>query len=111
MLMNLLYKSIPQVYVKWLKRFLENRQAKVRFGGKLSFSQCMRQGIPQGSVLSPLLFILYINNLAEILPTETVNVIYTDDVTHRSKVQVRSRCRCCSSLVQGMEAESERMQM
>ena len=110
MLMNLLYKSIPQVYVKWLKRFLENRQ-EVRFGGKLSFSQCMRQGIPQGSVLSPLLFILYINNLAEILPTETVNVIYTDDVTHRSKVQVRSRCRCCSSLVQGMEAESERRQM
>ena len=40
-LLNLLDKSIPHVYVKWLKGFLENRQVKVRFGGKLSFSQCM----------------------------------------------------------------------
>ena len=85
MLNNLLDKGIPPVYVKWLKGFLENRQAKVRFGGKLSFSQCMRQGVPQGSVLSPLLFILYINNLAEILPAETVNAIYADDVTILAK--------------------------
>ena len=79
--MNLLDKSIPHVYVKWLKGFLENRQVKVRFGGKLSFSQCMQQSVPQGSVLSPLLFILYTNNLAEILPAEKVNAIYNDDVT------------------------------
>ena len=40
----------------------------------------MSQGLPQGSVLSPLLFLFYINNLAEILPDTNVNVLFADDV-------------------------------
>ena len=41
----------------------------------------MKQGLPQGSVLAPILFILYINNLAELLPESTVNAMYAYDVT------------------------------
>ena len=41
----------------------------------------MRQGLPQGSVLSPLLFVLYINNLAKLLPEEATNALFADDVT------------------------------
>ena len=44
-----------------------------------SANACNRNA--QEFVLSPLLFILYINNLAEILPAEKVNAIYNDDVT------------------------------
>ena len=49
----------------------------------------MRQGLPQGSVLSPLLFVLFINNLAEILPEDAQVAMFADDVTllatHRDK--------------------------
>ena len=41
----------------------------------------MRQGLPQGSVLSPILSLFYINNLAKILPPEITNSLFADDVT------------------------------
>ena len=41
----------------------------------------MKQGLPQGSVLAPILFILYINNLAELLPDSNINAMYADDVS------------------------------
>ena len=40
----------------------------------------MRQGLPQGSVLSPLLFILFVNDLAESLPEDAAAAIFADDV-------------------------------
>ena len=41
----------------------------------------MRQGLPQGSVLSPILFLFYINNLSEILPESVLIAMFADDVT------------------------------
>jgi len=38
-------------------------------------------GLPQGSELSPVLFLFYINNLAKLLPPDTVNAMFADDVT------------------------------
>ena len=61
-------------------QILENRQAKVRFGNTMGNSRTFWQGIPQGSVISPLLFILYINNLAKVLPDKLINTIFADDV-------------------------------
>jgi hypothetical protein len=40
----------------------------------------MSQGLPQGSVLAPLLFLFYIDNLAAILPTDSLNILFADDV-------------------------------
>ena len=54
----------------------------------------MRQGLPQSSVLSPLLFILFVNDLAESLPEDAAAAIFADDVTlmttHRKKEQAES---------------------
>ena len=51
----------------------------------------MRQGLAQGSVLSPLLFIIYINNLAMILPDEDTTCMFANDVgilvTRRTKAE------------------------
>ena len=58
--------------------FLINRQAKVKFNGAVS-KNTMRQGLPQGSVLSLILFLLYINNLANLLPQNNVNAMFADD--------------------------------
>ena len=44
-------------------------------------SRNMRQGLPQGSVLSLIIFLFYINELAKKLPTTNINSLYADDVS------------------------------
>ena len=41
----------------------------------------MNQGLPQGSVLAPILFLFYINELAKLLPSDLVTAMYADDVS------------------------------
>ena len=81
LLLSMIDRGVPLTIIRWLRSFLLNRQAKVRFNGVLGRSRKMNQGLPQGSVLSPILFLFYINNLAEILPTSNINSLFADDVS------------------------------
>ena len=81
LLSSMLDKGVPKLYVRWLYRFLQNRQARVRYDGTLGKSKQIKQGLPQGSVLAPLLFLFYINNLADLLPDYNINALFADDVS------------------------------
>ena len=89
LLLTMAEKGVPIHMIRWLRSFLSNREARVRLNGTLSNCRSMRQGLPQGSVLSPLLFLFYINTLAEILPTRNTNCMFADDVgilaTHENR--------------------------
>lgn len=52
-------KQIPTRIVSWVKNFLENRSITVRVGHYTSTSHNIEVGIPQGSPLSPLLYLFY----------------------------------------------------
>ena len=64
----------------WFKSYLENRNQKCFVNGSLSDSEFLTCGIPQGTILGPLLFILYINDLPNCL-SNAVARMYADD-TH-----------------------------
>ena len=81
LLMALIEDGVPMIMVRWLYSFFQNRQGKVQFNGVRSKTRKFKQGLPQGSVLSPVLFLFYIIRLAKILPRETLNSLFADDVS------------------------------
>jgi hypothetical protein len=65
-------------YAIWIANFLRGRTFAVRVDGVVSQTKNVVSGVPQGTVLGPLLFILFINDLVRKLRNDVV--IYADDV-------------------------------
>ena len=79
LVLNMLEYNIPVKLVRWIAGFLENRQARVCYANSFSKTVALRQGVPQGSVLAPLLFLLFINPIAKLLPA--TNAMFVDDLS------------------------------
>ena len=62
----------------WFKSYLSNRFQSVRIAGKLSNKHSISYGVPQGSILGPILFSIFINDLHESFP-DCLIVQYADD--------------------------------
>jgi hypothetical protein len=55
--------GVDSKVVVWIREFLLDRTQRVRVGGQLSEEVRVTSGVPQGSVLGPLLFLAYVNDI------------------------------------------------
>ena len=62
----------------WFKNYLTTRSQRVQYGKELSSSLPIDFGIPQGSLLGPLQFVIYINDLPKCLMQSKISM-YADD--------------------------------
>jgi len=81
---RLLYKldhyGICGPVLQWIQYFLENRSQQVVIEGQESCSIKVSSGVPQGTVLAPLLFLCYINDLPSQVKSKVKLHVYADDV-------------------------------
>ena len=63
--------------LKWIRSFLEGRTQKVKIGNESSSTSQVTSGIPQGSILGPILFTIFINDLPEAI--NSICKIFADD--------------------------------
>lgn len=86
--------NIDQTICGWIKDYLTARKQKVVLGGSCSRLVSVTSGVPQGSVLGPLLFLVYINDISDVVKCRIRMfaddcVLYTDltDQTDSTQLQ------------------------
>jgi hypothetical protein len=80
LLINLFLMDLFLFPLKWFESYLNNRMQCVQYQNSRSDFQKMTCGVPQGSVLGPLLFIIYTNDLSSCLRV-TKSIQFADDTT------------------------------
>ena len=90
----LLLKKLEMVGIKgkllnWLKAFLSNRKQEVVVDGIKSFIFSVISGVPQGSVLGPILFIIFINDISNSLRYSKIKS-FADDTKMSHSISCQS---------------------
>ena len=77
LLLKLEYYGIREEHLEWIRSWLTERTQSVRVDGELSGAVHVDSGVPQGSVLGPLFFLLYINDISD--NTTSYVKLFADD--------------------------------
>lgn len=80
LIMKLKHYGFSNDSASLIQSYLAERRQSVYFNGKLSELGSVGVGVPQGSVLGPVLFIIYVNDLSASVPGSGL-VLYADDTT------------------------------
>ncbi len=78
---KLIDHKIPIIYIKWLMEFLKHRLFCVQINSFKTNFEPISVGVPQGAVLSPLLFSLYINDIPILnIKNKSYSLLFADDL-------------------------------
>ena len=99
LLMKLRHYGFSEKMVEWIKSFLSNRYQKVVIDGRVTFLALILSGVPQATVLGPILFLVFINDITTCVLTSTIRC-FADDTRVCKAV---SSCQDVSDLQKDLE--------
>jgi hypothetical protein len=70
--------------LKWFKSYLQQRSQVVVHNGATSDKRFVNIGVPQGTILGPILFLLYVNDLSNVVKNAQINIFADDVVVYAS---------------------------
>ena len=84
LLMKLKHYGIDSNLHRWISSWLTERTQQVVVDGDYSSCKQVRSGVPQGTVLGPLMFLLYINDIGDHLNHSTIRLFADDCLLYRT---------------------------
>ena len=88
MLAKLVAYGVKGPLLDWIAAFLRNRSQCVCVDDCLSQFISVKSGVPQGSVLGPILFILFVNDITDVCVGSAKGKLYADDLKMYSSVDI-----------------------
>jgi len=79
---NLKRRRVPEFIVNWVESFLAERSTKLRFNGIDSEKIAVNAGVPQGSPISPILYLFYNADLLDIPSIRGLSLGFIDDIAY-----------------------------
>ena len=84
--------KIDDTLLKFFVNYLHRRKQQVIIDNAVSNSVDVLSGVPQGSILGPLLFVLFMNNIYKSIDAETNIELYADDTKIWREIKSESDC-------------------
>ena len=82
LLTKLIGFGINPILIRWIASFLQGRSQRVLVGGRMSDPVQVTSGVPQGSVLGPTLFILFINDIVDCVTNSSIRLFADDTLVY-----------------------------
>ena len=101
MLYKLFKCGIDDIKLQWLKSFLEKKRQSVVIEGEHSHSVPVTSGVPQGSVLGSLIFLIFINDLPCYVKSRVR--LFGDDTVINLAIKSESNCRLTQDDLHSLE--------
>src|SRR2546427_854203 len=96
--------QLPKSLCFWIRSFFQNRKIQLRFDGNIQEMTNVNIGIPQGSLISPILFLIYIRFLLSKRSNTSERILsYVDDVGLAiSSKSIEENCQLLQKLVEDL---------
>ena len=85
LLSKLKYYGVNGIALKWFRSYLTNRYQYIQYNDVTSTMLTIETGVPQGSILGPLLFLIYMNDIY-LVSDKFSSILYADDTTLDSPI-------------------------
>ena len=86
--------GVKQIELACFKSYLSGRKQRVKCGGQVSSFKDITISVPQGSIIGPLLFLLYVNDIGQHVFSGLCNLLADDTLIYTSaKLQFTARSK------------------